>query len=139
MTEYATADDLAAYPGGSAVPTADVDLLLARAGRFLVANLFRYCWYKVGPDGLPSDALVAAAFRDCVCAQVVWWAALGDSQGAQAAGWGSVQIGSVVMSRSLTATSAADAPARQLAPEVGDVLADPVLTPDRLFVGMVIT
>jgi hypothetical protein len=93
----------------------------------------------MGPDGMPSNPLVTAAFRDCVCAQVVWWSALGDSQGAMAAGWGEVRIGSVQMSRSLTATAAERSPARQLAPEVSDVLGAPELTPDVLTVGLVIT
>lgn len=139
MAEYATVDDLAAYPGGSGVPASDAATLVARGNRFVAANVVRYCWYRTGSDGAPSDDLVVAAFRDCVCAQVVYWAQLGDSTGAAYAGWGSVEIGSVSMSRSLTATRAAGSEARQLAPEIGDILGAPELTPDILTVGMVIT
>lgn len=142
MPTYATADDLAAYPGGSAVPAGDVETLLARGHRFLGASLFRYCWYQ-GTDGMPSNPLVTAAFRDCVCAQVVWWATLGDSIGALGAGYGSVEIGSVRLSRTgrdgIVAPDGSDSPARQIAPEVGDVLTQPELTPDVLTVGLVIT
>lgn len=139
MPTYATTDDLAAYPGGAAVSADDAPTLLARAERFMAANVFRFCWYQVGPDGMPSNTLVLGAFRDAVCAQVVYWSQLGDSTGAQFAGWGTVEIGSVTMSRSLTATKATDSPARQIAPEVGDVLGAPELTPDILMVGLVIT
>jgi hypothetical protein len=137
VSTYATADDLAAYPGGSDVPADQVDVLLARAQRFLDRALFRYCWYQSNGDGVPTDTLVAAAFRDCVCAQVVWWSELGDSTGAVGAGWGSVSIGSVSMSGG--PKTPADSPARQVAPEVADVLGAPTLTPDRLTVGLVIT
>jgi hypothetical protein len=139
MTEYATADDLAAYPGGAAVSDTDAPVLLARANRFLAANLFRLCWYQSDGDGIPTDATVAQAFTDAVCAQVVWWDELGDSTGAVGAGWGSVQIGSVNLSRSVTNVDASASPARQIAPEVIDILQSPDLTPDRLTIGLVIS
>jgi hypothetical protein len=133
---YATPDDLAAYTGQPAPD--DATALLAKAARFLDANLFRLCAYLVGDTGMPTDDLVAAAFRDAVCAQAAWWGELGDSTGAAAAGWGNVQIGSVTLGRSVTATAAEDSPARQIAAEVWDVLSSPDLTPDRLYMGMVV-
>ena len=134
---YATSTDLAAYTGSSA--PANADALLAKASRFLDSAVFRLCWFTADSDGLPTDTVVAQAFTDSVCAQAAWWSELSDSTGAQTAGWGTVQIGSVMMSRSLTATSPADAPARQIAPEVWDVLRTPDLTPDRLWIGAVVS
>lgn len=137
MRVYATSDDLAAYTGSSA--PANADALLAKASRFLDSAVFRLCWYQADGDGLPTNALVTAAFTNAVCAQAAWWDQLGDSTGAAAAGWGSVQIGSVQLGRSVTAVSAADSPARQIAPEVWDVLQQPDLTPDILTIGLVIS
>jgi hypothetical protein len=134
---YATADDMAAYTGTTA--PAGADALLAKASRFLDSSVFRLCWYQADSDGLPTNALVTAAFRDAVCAQAAWWDELGDSTGAMGAGWGSVQIGSVNLSRSVTNVSADASPARQIAPEVWDVLQQPDLTPDILTIGLVIS
>lgn len=134
---YATSTDLAAYTGSSA--PANADALLAKASRFMDSNVFRLCWFQADGDGLPTDTVVAQAFTDAVCAQAAWWDQLGDSTGAQVAGWGTLQIGSVTMSRSLTATSPQDSPARQIAPEVWDVLRSPDLTQDRLWVGAVVS
>ena len=134
---YATSADLAAYTGTAA--PADADRLLLRASQFLDSRVLRACWYAVDDAGLPTDALVAAAFRDAVCAQVQWWGEVGDSTGAAGAGWGSVEIGSVRLGRSVTAVSGADAPARQLAPQVWDALQAPDLTPDRIVLGRVCT
>jgi len=134
---YATSTDLAAYTGSSA--PADADALLAKASRFLDSVVFRLCWYAVGDDGLPTNDLVTAAFRDATCAQAVWWDQLGDSTGAAGAGWGAVQIGSVQLGRSVTAVAQADSPARQIAAEVWDVLQQPDLTPDILILGLVVS
>jgi hypothetical protein len=134
---YATAADMAAYTGTTA--PADADALLAKASRFLDSAVFRLCWYQADSDGLPTNALVTAAFRDAVCAQAAWWDELGDSTGAMGAGWGSVQIGSVNLSRSVTNVAASASPARQIAEEVWDVLRSPDLTPDVLTIGLVIS
>lgn len=133
---YATAADLAAYTGTTAPD--DADALLAKAGRFLDAAVFRLCWYITdATTGLPTDTTVTAALRDATCAQAAWWTALGDSTGALGAGWGSVQIGHMQMSRSVTAVAAEASPARQVAPEVWDVLAAPDLTPALFRIGEV--
>ncbi|MFF4369630.1 hypothetical protein [Streptomyces sp. NPDC001594] len=135
---YATAEQYEAFTGTAAPP--DIDARLARAGRFLDAAVFRLCVYTASPTtGLPTDALVAAAFATAVCAQVEWGVEVGDVTGAAGAGWGSVEIGSVRLSRSVTAVSGADSPGRQVAPAVWDALRSPDLTPDRLRLGLVIS
>lgn len=133
---YATSDDLAAYTGSSAPD--DASALLAKATRMLDSAVFRLCWYAVDETGLPSNAVLLAAFRDAVCAQVAWWVALGDSDGAIGAGWGEVRIGTVLMSRSLTATAPEDSAARQVAPAVWDVLLAMDLPPSVINIGMVV-
>lgn len=132
---YATPDDLAAYTGSSA--PADAGALLAKASRFLDSAVFRLCWYQADGDGLPTNTLVSDAFRDAVCAQAAWWDELGDSTGAMGTGWGNVGIGSVQLGRSVTAVTADASPARQIAPEVWDVLQADDLTPDVLVLGWV--
>jgi hypothetical protein len=134
---YATSDDLAAYTGEDA--PADAAALLAKAARFLDSKVFRMCWFNADADGLPTDSLVKQAFTNAVCAQAAWWGELGDSTGAAGAGWGHVSIGSVTLGRSVTRVSAGDSPARQVAPEVWDVLQSPDLTTDRLWIGAVAT
>jgi hypothetical protein len=133
---YATPTDLADYTGKPAPE--DAAQLLAQATQMLEAHIFRLAWYAVDTDGMPTSAPVIAAFRDAVCAQVQWWSTLGDSIGAKIAGWGQVRIGSVLMSRSVTATAGEDSPARQIAPQVWDVLTGPDLTPNE-FVLLVVT
>lgn len=134
---YATAEAYEAYTYATA-PT-DIEYRLARASEFLDAQLFRLCWYTVDDAGLPSNAIVAAAFARAVCAQVQWGVEVGDITGAFMAGFGSAAIGSVQLSRSVTAVSGADAPGRQVAPAVGDALRAPDLTPDIFRMGMVLS
>lgn len=119
---YATSADLVTYTSSAAPEGADN--LLQRASRLLDADLFRLYVYAVDDTtGLPTDPSVAAAMRDAVCAQVAWWDELGDSTGALGAGWDSVEIGSVKLQRrSPTAVGPSASAARQIAPEVGDVL-----------------
>ncbi|MEU9002578.1 hypothetical protein [Streptomyces sp. NPDC048551] len=135
---YATAEQYEAYTGTTA--PLDIDARLARASRFLDAQVFRLCVYAADPvTGLPTDSGVAAAFANAVCAQAEWGVEVGDVTGAAGAGWGSVEIGSVRLSRSVTAVSGADSPGRQIAPAVGDALRDPSLTPARFRIGLVIS
>jgi hypothetical protein len=134
---YATSDDYGTFTGQT--PPADIDALLARATRLLEARVFRLCWYRVDEAGLPSETVVSEAFRDSVCAQVQWWDEVGDSIGAAGAGWSSVSIGSASMSRSSGAPAGEDSPARQIAPQVWDILRSPDLTPDVLGLGTVVT
>jgi hypothetical protein len=133
---YATESDYQAYTGQA--PDADTTRLLARASQFLDAQVFRMCWYVADPTtGLPTDALVAAAFRDAVCAQVQWWDELGDPLGVVGVGWGAVHIGTAHLQRSVTAVSGHDSPSRQPAPQVWDALTAPDLTPERFRIGSV--
>ncbi|MBL1100144.1 hypothetical protein [Streptomyces coffeae] len=131
---YATADDLEDYTGQA--PPEDADQLLARATRMLEAEVLRLCWYDVDTDGMPINTVVLEAIQRAVCAQVQWWGELGDSIGAAGVGWGSVGIGSVSLSRSGSASGAASA-AREIAPQVGDELQSPDLTPDIFQLGAV--
>lgn len=136
MAVYATAEQYEAYTYGDA--PADIDVRLAQASRFLDSMVFRYCWYAADDTtGLPTDAVVAAAFADAVCAQAQWGIEVGDTTGAAGVGWGSVSIGSVNLSRSVTAVSGADSPGRQVAPAVYDALLGPAMTPDRFRLGLV--
>ena len=134
---YATSAQYQAYTGDT--PPADITVRLRRASAFLDSQVFRLCGYEVDEDGMPTNALVLAAFADACCAQVEWGVDVGDVTGAAAVGWGSVEIGSAKLSRSVTATSGDEAPARQIAPAVWDALRSPDLTPDVLYVGLVVT
>ncbi|GAA4684536.1 head-tail connector protein [Streptomyces youssoufiensis] len=134
---YATAEDYQTYSGQA--PPADIAALLARATRMLESRVLRLCWYEVGSDGMPTAPVVADAIRDAVCAQVQWWGEVGDSIGGAGAGWGSVEIGSAKLSRSLVGVSGDDSPAREIAPQVWDALRSPDLTPDVFRLGEVST
>lgn len=135
---YATESDYLTYTGETEPPDG-IDVLLARASGMLDARVFRYGVYDVDETGAPTHALVVAAFRNAVCAQVEWWDELGDSTGAAGAGWGTVELGTARLSRSVTKVDGADSPARQIAPAVWDVLRAPDLTPEVLHIGVVTT
>ncbi|MET9954213.1 hypothetical protein ABZ135_22055 [Streptomyces sp. NPDC006339] len=134
---YATSSQYTEYTG-EAAPT-DIDVRLRRASKFLDAQVFRLCRYDVDDDGLPTNSLVAAAFAEATCAQVEWGVEVGDVTGAAGVGWGSVEIGTAKLSRSVTATSGDEAPGRQIAPAVWDAVRSSDLTPDILWVGAVTT
>jgi len=133
---YATSAQYQAYTGDT--PPADITVRLGRASKFLDSQVFRLCGYEVDDDGMPTNSLVVAAFADACCAQVEWGVDVGDVTGAAAVGWGSVEIGSAKLSRSVVATSGDAAPGRQIAPAVWDALRSPDLTPDVLYVGLVV-
>lgn len=135
---YATTTQLIGYTGVAAPDGAEA--LLAKASRFLDSTVFRLCWYHVGDDGMPSDAVVAEAFANATCAQVAWWDELGDSTGAAAAGWDTVGIGSVrLQRRSPTAVGGESSAAREIAPEVFDILESPDMNHHRFTMGGVMT
>ncbi len=135
---YATATEFEEYTGESPAP-ADITVRLRRASAFLDSQVFRLCAYSVDDTGMPTDPLVLAAFADACCAQVEWGIDVGDVTGGAGVGWGSVEIGSAKLSRSVTATSGDEAPGRQVAPSVWDALRSPDLTPDLLVIGAVAT
>lgn len=134
---YATTEQFEAYTGTTA--PADIGARLTRASQFLDSQVFRICWYEVDDTGLPSSEVVAAAFADATCAQAQWGIDVGDTTGADGVGWGSVKIGSVDLSRSVTAVSGDDSPGRQIAPAVWDALRSPDLTADLFMLGWVTT
>lgn len=136
---YATVDEYQAFPGGTSPAPANTATRLTQASRMLERLVLRYCRYAVDSvTGMPTHALVLAACRDAVCAQVAWWETIGDPTGADAAGWSSVSIGSVSLSRSGGGDpSGADSAARQICPAAWDALLDPDLTPDIFLLGAV--
>lgn len=125
---YATSSDYQVYSGQAAGP--DTDRLLQRASTMLDAQVFRVCHYQADPTtGLPTDTVVAAAFSAAVCAQVEWWAAVGDSIGIGGIGtYGTVRIGTVHMQDPRPGGPAGTSAARQIAPGVWDALQAPELT-----------
>ncbi|MGW0495047.1 hypothetical protein ACWD0Z_06290 [Streptomyces sp. NPDC003007] len=134
---YATSADYQQFTGQA--PPPDIEALLAKASRFLEANVFRLCWYEVDADGYPSNAVVRQAFRDATCAQAEWFDDIGDSTGASAVGWASVKLGSASMSRPEGSTSGSASAAREIAPAVADALGSADLTPDIFRLGAVVT
>lgn len=134
---YATADEYETYTGQ--IPPAGIDKQLTDASRMLDSRVFRQCRYDVDETGLPSNTTVLAAFRDATCAQAEWWEEVGDSTGAAGAGYGTVEIGTVRLSRSGAETSGQDSPGREIAPKVWDALQSPDLTRDIFGLGAVRT
>jgi hypothetical protein len=104
---YATHQDLINYTGGStfAVPTEPESTRLRTRASELVDEALLAAVYDTNPTThLPTDPEVAAAMRDAVCAQVVWWDETGDEQGA-ADRYTTVSIGSVTLGRGSTAAA----------------------------------
>lgn len=133
---YATAAEYETYTGQPA--PAGIAVLLADASRMLDSQVFRLCWYEADSvTGMPTNALVLAAFADAACAQAQWGDEVGDTTGAAGVGYGNVKLGSLQLGRSVTAVSGADAPGRQIAPKVWDSLRSPDLTPDIFQLGAV--
>lgn len=96
---YATTGDLAAYL--RTAPPANAARVLPRATEVIDDLLHGGYWdgSDVG-DGMPTDTRVAAALRKAVCAQVEWWATIGDPDGLGGSQtYNDVTIGSVKLSR----------------------------------------
>ncbi|MBE4783910.1 MULTISPECIES: hypothetical protein [Streptomyces] len=72
---YATTTQLANYL--QAAPPLDAARLLLEASRLLDRDFLIPAVYDVDDDGLPTDAEVAAAFAEAVCAQVEFWEEVG--------------------------------------------------------------
>ena len=133
---YATSSQYQEYTGQA--PPTDIDVRLRDASEFLDAAIFQLCWYDAdATTGMPTNTTVLAAFANACCAQARWGVDVGDTTGAAAVGWGDVEIGSVKLRRSVTATTGDDAPARQVAPRVWDALRNPDLTRDVFWLGAV--
>lgn len=91
---YATTTQLAEYLG--AAPPVDAARLLLEASRLLDRDFLTAAVYDVDTAGLPSNAEVAAAFAEAVCAQVQFWGEVGEetdiSGPLQGVSIGSVQL-----------------------------------------------
>jgi len=95
---YATTSDLAAWL--QAAPPAGSARLLARATEVVDSATVSAVYDVTGADELPSDATVAGAFRDAVCAQVEAWQANGtDHAGAGSAQWQTITAGRISLGR----------------------------------------
>lgn len=136
---YATVPEYEAFTGVSPA-SSDTAGRLVQASRMLERLVLRYCAYDVdSASGMPTHPLVLAACRDAVCAQVAWWAVVGDPSGADMVGWSTVSIGSVSLgggSGSGDASGAGSA-ARQLAPAAWDALQGLDMMPDIFRMGAV--
>lgn len=130
---YATSADYETYTGQTADD--DTERLLARASAMLDGRVFRALRYRVDDNGLPTDSLVTAAFRDAVCAQVEWWEETGDALEATSRA-GMVRIGAVQLGSGATAEARAAAGGRTIADAVWEILQSPDLTPDILGTGV---
>ncbi|MGW6009711.1 hypothetical protein [Streptomyces sp. NPDC055210] len=58
-------------------PPLDAVALLERATRLLDSDFLKAAIYDVDDVGMPTDAVVAAAFAEAVCAQVEFWGEVG--------------------------------------------------------------
>ena len=94
MRVYATAEQLAAYPGGSTVPEASAVEFLTQASA-VVDYLLLGRVYDVDDDGLPTDTDVADSLQRATCAIVVEGYVTGALSSGSTLQWGSVAIGSV--------------------------------------------
>jgi len=107
MRQYATAADLAAYPGGDTIPTADADARLRTASR-VVDECLKGVVYDTDPTTLlPTDADVAQAMNDATCAIAVEAQATGAGTAGATQQWSSVGIGNVSLAGGKTAEGTA--------------------------------
>lgn len=121
---YATTADLARYLGRAPEPGSR--RLLARATR-KIDELCRTAIYPVDDEGMPLDPAVAAALRDATCAQVEWWAEIGDETGSGAvSALAGAQIGTVRLPGSGGGSSTGGS--MQYAPEAISILTAAGLT-----------
>jgi hypothetical protein len=98
---YATHEQLVAYTAGSdfVVPAEPESQRVRTRASEVVDEALLTAIYDTDPmTELPTDPKIAAAMRDAVCAQVVWWDETGDEQGA-AGQFTNLSIGSVTLGR----------------------------------------
>ena len=74
---WATVDELAAWM--PAELPADAERMLTRASE-LITYVTRFAVYDVDTDDEPTDTTVLAALRDATCAQVEYWAEVGEDE-----------------------------------------------------------
>ena len=94
--------------------------LLTDASRAL-DDALKTAVYDTDDDGMPTNADVAAAFAEAVCAIVEWWGETGDPVGADG-GWDSVSAGPVSLSRGSGSTAAAPISGGALPPRAAAAL-----------------
>lgn len=94
--------------------------LLEDASRAL-DDALKTALYDTDTAGLPTDATVAAAFAEAVCAIVQWWGETGDPVGADG-GWDSVSAGPVSLSRGSGSGAATPIAAGALPPRAAAAL-----------------
>ncbi|MFS4105127.1 hypothetical protein [Streptomyces sp. PD-S100-1] len=91
---YATTTQLAEYLGTA--PPLDSERLLLEASKLLDSDFLKAAVYDVDDDGRPTDSVVTTAFAEAVCAQVAFWAEVGEetdvSGPLQGVAIGSVQL-----------------------------------------------
>lgn len=121
---YATTTDLADWL--QAAPPLDAARRLIRATSYLDANPLKTAVYDVDDDGLPTDAVVAAALRDATCAQADWWTQHGDDGTGAGADYTSVTAGSISLTRAAGGAGAPRDPRQS--PEAFDILSAAGLT-----------
>ena len=93
---YATVAELTEFTGTQA--PAQAIRLLTRASEVLDDHVITR--YDVDTDGLPTDSDTAAALRDAACAQVEYWAEVGEDHDIgslfnRAAGLGHLSLGAL--------------------------------------------
>lgn len=75
-TAYATVSECATFAG---MADARIDSRIMTRASELIDDYTRTALYDTDDDGFPTDATIAAAFRDATCAQVEFWMA-GDEE-----------------------------------------------------------
>lgn len=95
MRQYATAAQLAAYPGGDTIAPGDADARLRAASR-VVDDCLTGVVYDTDPVTLlPTDPDVAQAMADATCAIAVEAQAAGLNTAGATQQWDQVRIGNV--------------------------------------------
>ena len=131
---YATTVQLADWL--EAAPPDGARRKLASASR-LVDRALLTAVYDVDENDLPTDARIAAALRDAVCAQVEYWADGGITPSGADAVYTEVAIGSARLRRAPTASPPGSP--RRLCAEAAEILTDAVDTDGRPLLAGVIT
>jgi hypothetical protein len=96
---YATVEEFTTFLDPDPVP-ANAGRLLTGASRRLDSIMMGAC-YDTDTDGMPTDPDVLALFREAVCLQAQYIAALGDETGANA-NVSSQTVGSVTVTRAIS-------------------------------------
>ena len=96
MRLYATPTDLNASPWNANLSTEQATTLLTHATPIL-EELTKTAIYTTNSQGLPTDPVIAAAFKDAACAQATYFIDTGDITGA-AGRFNSLSLGSFSVS-----------------------------------------